>query len=72
MTWLRLNLPPPRQARWEAAPRRNAGPVATELVSVENRLDFWAVGFAHRTYVFWRRVASAFRGCDAETHSSNK
>jgi len=30
-TWLRLNLPPPRQARWEAAPRRNAGPSPPSL-----------------------------------------
>jgi len=47
-------------------------PVATELVSVENRFDSWAVGCAHRTYVFWCRVASAIRGCDAETHLSNE
>ncbi len=44
-TWLRLNLPPPRQARWEAAPRGKALSLATELVPVENRLD--AVGMPH-------------------------
>jgi len=47
-TWLRLNLPPPRQARWEAAPRGNAPSLATELVSVENRLD--VAGIPHASH----------------------